>query len=341
MSAPTSRRCDSLLTMLRRLDARGDARDDAVAAAAAALRAGQLVAFPTETVYGLGAVARDSSAVARLYAAKRRPRAHPLIVHLADAGEAAAWGHLGASAKRVAEALWPGPLTLVLRARDDVPRDVTGGQESVALRVPGHPVAQALLHAVGEGVVAPSANRFGRVSPTTAEHVLAEFGDDEAVALVLDGGPCRVGLESTILDLSGPTPQLLRPGGIARETLEAALGEVVGDPDGTAPRVPGSLRRHYAPRLPTRLVSAEAAQAAGPEVAVVLRDGEASRAPRLWRLPDDPAGYGRRLYATLRDVEQSGARELWIVRLPGDRTWEAIRDRVGRAASDDDEEGTT
>jgi L-threonylcarbamoyladenylate synthase len=341
MSAPTLRRCDSLLRMLRRLDARGDARADAVAAAATALRGGELVAFPTETVYGLGAFARDASAVARLYAAKRRPRSHPLIVHLADADQAAAWGHLDASARRVAEAFWPGPLTLVLRARADVPRDVTGGQESVALRVPGHPVAQALLHAVADGVAAPSANRFGRVSPTTAEHVMAEFGDDAEVALVLDGGPCRVGLESTILDLSGPVPQVLRPGGIAREALEAALGEALGDPDGSAPRVPGSLRRHYAPRLPTRLVSPEAAKVAGPEVAIVLRERETSQAQRVWRLPDDPAGYGRRLYATLREVEQSGARELWIVRLPDDRAWEAIRDRVRRAASDDDEEGAT
>jgi L-threonylcarbamoyladenylate synthase len=338
MSLPTARRCDSLLSMPRRLDARGDDRGEAVEVAAAALRGGALVAFPTETVYGLGALARDAAAVERLYAVKRRPRDHPLIVHLADASLVERWAEPTEALARVAGACWPGPLTLVARARDDVPRSVTGGQETVALRVPAHPLAQALLQTVGDGVAAPSANRFGRVSPTRAEHVMDEFADDPQVAFVLDGGPCRVGLESTILDLSTAVPRLLRPGGVARTALEALLGAGLADPDDDAPRVPGSLRRHYAPRLPTRLVAPERAFDAPADVAVLLREGDATDAERVWRLPDDPVLYARGLYATLREIEGSGARALWIVQLPEERGWEAVRDRTRRAAAGDDEE---
>jgi len=203
-----------------------DAESLAVAArrAAAAWGAGELVAFPTETVYGLGAAARDPEAVGRVFAAKRRPVDHPLIVHLADAGSLGDWARdVPLAARRLAAACWPGPLTLVLWRRADVPEAVTGGQPTVALRVPGHPVALALLRAFGDGVAAPSANRFGRVSPTTADHVMADLADVEPL-LVVDGGPCPVGIESTIVDLTGAQPVVRRLGGVAVAELATALG---------------------------------------------------------------------------------------------------------------------
>ena len=314
---------------------------EGVAAAAERLRAGRLVAFPTETVYGLGARARDPRAVEGVFRAKGRPADHPLIVHVASPAELDTWvDPLPEAALRLARRHWPGPLTLVLRRAPGVPDAVTGGQPTVAVRAPDHPVAQALLRALGEGVAAPSANRFGRISPTRAEHVAAEFPDLELT--VLDGGPCDVGLESTILDLSGARPRLLRPGAVSAADLEATLDRPVAlaanrSGTGDAPRVPGRLASHYAPATALRLADEDdlpAAVAAAAEVALLLR-----RAPRpaghrgpSRRLPDDPAGYGRGLYAALRALDAEGPPALVVERPPETAPWSAVRDRLARAA---------
>ncbi|MEM1418303.1 MAG: L-threonylcarbamoyladenylate synthase, partial [Myxococcota bacterium] len=221
--------------------------------AAAVLRRGGLVAFPTETVYGLGAAARDPEAVAKVFRAKGRPADHPLIVHVAHADAAPAGAaRWDARAARLAERFWPGPLTLIVPKAGDVPGTVTGGQDTVGLRVPDHALARELLTAFGDGVAAPSANRFGAVSPTTAAHVALELAD--AVDLLLDGGPCRVGVESTIVDLSGERARLLRPGGVAAEAIEEVLGTRLASAAG-APRAPGTLASHYAPRAALELVA--------------------------------------------------------------------------------------
>lgn len=204
------------------------ATDADIAAAAARLRAGELVALPTETVHGLGADAMNPAAVRRIFEAKGRPADHPLIVHLPDAEQMTQWARdIPREAIALAQAFWPGPLTLILKREDDVPLEVTGGQDTVGLRVPGHPLALKLLRAFGGGVAAPSANRFGRISPTTAQHVRDEFHDTLGDALtVLDGGPCEVGIESTILDLSGEAPRILRPGAISAEQIAAVIGRM-------------------------------------------------------------------------------------------------------------------
>lgn len=240
------------------------------------LRAGGLVALPTETVYGLGADVEDPIAVARIFQVKGRPASHPLIVHIAAADELDAWvEEVPAAARLLAEHFWPGPLTLVLRRGHRVPLEATDGLETVAVRVPDHPVALALLSAFGGGITAPSANRFGSVSPTTADHVRAELGD--AVDFVLDGGSCQVGVESTIVDVTGETPSILRPGGVTREDLEAVLGHPVVVPSTSDVRVPGQHPSHYAPRArvvlvePEKVVAeAELAQQAGHQVGVLL-----------------------------------------------------------------------
>jgi L-threonylcarbamoyladenylate synthase len=223
------------------------ARTSDIEKAAEVLRAGGLVALPTETVYGLGANAEDPSAVARIFQVKGRPPSHPLIVHIGGAEHLDDWVQdVPATARLLAEHFWPGPLTLVLRRGRRVPLEATGGLETVAVRVPDHPVALALLTAFGGGVTAPSANRFGSVSPTTADHVRAELG--EAVDFVLDGGPCEVGVESTIVDATGEIPSILRPGGVTREDLEAVLGFPIAVPSTSHVRVPGQHPSHYAPR---------------------------------------------------------------------------------------------
>lgn len=328
------------------------ATDRAVAEAALLLRRGGLVAFPTETVYGLGAWARDEDAVRKVFAAKGRPADHPLIVHLASGDAMAAWARrVPAAAARLAEAFWPGPLTLVLERAEGVSDVVTGGQSTVALRVPRHPTALALLRAFGDGVAAPSANRFGHVSPTTALHVVAEF--PQLDVLVLDGGACDVGLESTIVDLSAAHPRVLRPGGVPVSRIAAALGQAVEVvervaaeqvPEATAaatgspaPRVPGSLERHYAPRTAAWLVAPEALPQAA---AVRLGCAVLSRRPAplgfhgTWRtLPEDPDGYARGLYAALRDLDQAGHAGILIERVPDDDRWLAVRDRLRRATA--------
>lgn len=311
--------------------------------AASVLRRGGLVAFPTETVYGLGAAARDAEAVARLYALKGRPAHHPVIVHLAGIEQLHRWvRETSPGARQLARRFWPGPLTLVLPRAADVPDQLTGGQDSVGLRVPEHPVALALLRAFGEGIAAPSANRFGRVSPTTAAHVLAEFGEE--VDVVLDGGPCRVGLESTIVDLSGERPRLLRPGAIAAAEIERFLGEPLAPASPEAPRAPGGLPAHYAPATPLRLLAEDRLEMA---LAVLEREGRRAgvlaRAPEPsgsyaahWRqMPADAVRYAHDLYASLRELDARGLDQLLVGLPPEAPEWGAVNDRLSRAAARD------
>lgn len=313
----------------------------AVEEAAALLREGALVAFPTETVYGLGAAARDVSAVQRVYRLKGRPSGHPLIVHLPGPEHVERWARASPVATELARAFWPGPLTLVLRRSPGVPDAVTGGQPTVALRTPRHPVAEALLKAFGDGVAAPSANRFGRISPTTAAHVAAEFPGD---LLVLDGGPTEVGLESTILDLSeGPTApvRLLRPGGVPVAAIEEFLGRHVQLPlefAGSVPRVSGSLTSHYAARAPTEVVAADRlvarALAGGGAVAVLaLRPAPAGYVGHWIQLAGEPVAYGRELYAALRELDAAEPALILVEAVPSGAAWLAVRDRLTRASA--------
>ena len=316
-----------------------------IAQAVAILRAGGLVAFPTETVYGLGADAANADAVKKIYAAKGRPRNHPLIVHLAGVDRLGEWARdVPPAATTLARAFWPGPLTLILKRAPTVSDLVTGGQDTIALRVPSHPVAQALLAAFGGGIAAPSANRYGRVSATTAEHVRSELGS--VVECVLDGGACDVGIESTILDLSGTQPALLRPGAIGARELEAVLGVALAAPGAASPRVPGALAKHYAPHTPVMLMPADllAELAAdmtrqGGRVAVLARS---TRRPVLegmtWiAAPDDPAAYAHDLYANLRSLDQAGCTAILVEVPPLAPAWAAVHDRLTRAAASSSE----
>lgn len=309
-----------------------------IAHAAAVLRSGGLVAFPTETVYGLGADASSDAAVARIFAVKGRPRAHPLIVHLADGARLDDWAiEIPAVARTLAAAAWPGPLTIILKRGPRVAPATTGGADTVGLRVPAHPVAQALLRAFGGGIAAPSANRFGAVSPTTADHVVADLGDD--VDYVLDGGPCTVGVESTIVDLSRGRAVLLRPGGLAREAIEAVTGPLA-EADVAAPAAPGTLASHYAPRARVIAVALadvprEVAAARG-RIAVLAPASAFSAWPALGAvahpLPDDVAGMARELYGALRDLDASGVDVVIAALPPAAGLGEAVGDRLLRAA---------
>lgn len=344
--------------------------ESGIAQAAHLLEKGELLAFPTETVYGLGADAENPAAIARIYTAKGRPRNHPVIVHLAPNADLAYWvsGALPLSARALIDAFWPGPLTLILPRAAHIPDAVSGGQASIGLRCPAHPIAQALLRAFrgsgglrsgGQGgVAAPSANRFGRVSPTCAQHVYDEFG----VAIpVLDGGACEVGIESTILDLSRGFPALLRPGEISAEQLAAVLGEMPQLPTQPneapakeahsgerAPRVSGSLRAHYAPRIPLTLLTAdEMVQALnhrrhGASVAVVARAQLAARCAMQWAecaevriiaAAEEAHAYAHELYSLLRTLENTDAERILIEQLPAEPEWAALNDRLGRAAA--------
>ncbi|HXZ51016.1 MAG TPA: L-threonylcarbamoyladenylate synthase [Burkholderiales bacterium] len=304
--------------------------------AAEVLRRGGLVAFPTETVYGLGADASSEAAVKKLYAVKRRPPDHPVIVHFASAADAFSWAReVPDAARRLAARFWPGPLTLILKRAARVGDFVTGGQDTVGLRVPSHPVAHEFLGIFGGGVAAPSANRFGRVSPTRAEHVREDLGAE--VDLVLEGGPSEVGIESTIVDLSRGGAVLLRPGAISLAELEAALGAPVAAPDAGAPRAPGTLERHYAPKTELRLVPAHAldaaiAQATG-QVAVLAFSRPDERAARWLRMPRDSAQYARRLYAALRELDEARCTCILVEEPPDQPAWTAVRDRLRRAAA--------
>ncbi|MCJ2060138.1 threonylcarbamoyl-AMP synthase [Methylobacterium sp. J-048] len=311
---------------------------DGLAQAAALLRAGGLVAFPTETVYGLGADATDPAAVARIFAAKERPRFNPLIAHLADRDTALAEGTFDDSARRLAEAFWPGPLTLVVPAHAgtrvcDLAR---AGLPSVALRVPGHPVARALLEAVGRPVAAPSANRSGRVSPTRADHVLDDLAG--RIAALLDGGDTPVGVESTVVACLGGCPRLLRPGGITRDALRAVLGFDPAAPaaaDSETPVGPGMLASHYAPRARVRLD----VERVEPGEALLLfgfgrpEGHERARAVLNLSPAGDPTEAAARLFGALRDLDASGAATIAVVAIPAEGLGEAIRDRLARAAA--------
>ena len=309
--------------------------------AVATLKAGGLVAFPTETVYGLGADAANPEAVAKIYAAKGRPSDHPLIVHVADAVQLPLWAReVPRAAHTLAKAFWPGPLTLILKRAAHVPDAVTGGQDTVALRVPSHPVALALLRAFGGGIAAPSANRYGRVSATTAQHVRDEFGS--AVTCVLDGGACDLGIESTIVDLSRDAPALLRPGHITAAQLEAALGCPLAAPDAEAPRAPGTLAKHYAPQTPVMLMEpdllielAASLTRQGQRVAVLARSAlQPVLAGLTWiAAPVDPVGYGHDLYANLRALDEADCDALLVEEPPLEPAWVAVRDRLMRAAA--------
>jgi L-threonylcarbamoyladenylate synthase len=315
--------------------------------AAAILRAGGLVAFPTETVYGLGADAANPAAVAKIFAVKGRPQNHPLIVHLADIGQLPLWAaDIPAAAHTLAAAFWPGPLTLVLKRAPGVPDCVTGGQGTVGLRIPGHPVALELLRTfAGEyggrrysGVAAPSANKFGRISPTKAEHVRAELG--AALDWVLDGGECEVGIESTIIDLSRGRAVLLRPGQITAARIAAVLGAEVELPDAAAPRAPGALDSHYAPRTPLYLVPAAELAARlgslrGQKVAVLARaDAPSGLQGVHWQAaPRAVAGYAHELYASLRRLDDLGCDLILVEAPPAVPEWHGVDDRLKRAST--------
>ncbi|MFE6157169.1 L-threonylcarbamoyladenylate synthase [Streptomyces sp. NPDC057889] len=309
--------------------------------AAGVLRVGGLVALPTETVYGLGANAEDPAAVARIFQVKGRPPSHPLIVHIGSGEQLDDWVEdVSETARLLAERFWPGPLTLVLRRGHRVPLEATGGLETVAVRVPDHPVALALLSAFGGGVTAPSANRFGSVSPTTADHVRAELGD--AVDFVLDGGACDVGVESTIVDVTGDAPSILRPGGVTREDLETVMGCPLAVPSTSRVRVPGQHPSHYAPRArvilvePERVVSeAELAQELGHRVGVFVPSSFADaplKVHAVVTVPGSLAAYARGLYGFLRELDEQGC-DLIVASVPVEEGLGlAIANRLGRAA---------
>ena len=316
-----------------------------IAHAAEVLRGGGLVAFPTETVYGLGADASSTEAVAKIFAVKGRPRAHPLIVHLAEPALEGWAREIPDAARALAAAFWPGPLTIILRRGPKVADATTGGADTVGLRVPAHPMALALLRAFGGGVAAPSANRFGAVSPTTADHVVHDLGTD--VDYILDGGASDVGVESTIVDLSRGHAVLLRPGGLAREDIERVIGPLA-NADAKAPAAPGTLASHYAPRAKliavgvvdvprviaetrTRDPRARVAVLA-PAAVFALWPGEALAHTEQRALPDDAAGMARELYAALRDLDASGVDVVIAALPPAAGLGEAVGDRLLRAA---------
>lgn len=321
--------------------------ESSVAQAARLLAAGGLVAFPTETVYGLGADAGSDSAVAGIFQAKGRPSDHPLIVHVPDAASASRFAaEIPPVAQRLMDRFWPGPLTLILPRRPDMGAAAAGGQDTIGLRCPAHPVAHALLLACAQaqppvfGVAAPSANRFGRVSPTQAAHVASEFGED---LLVLDGGATPVGIESAIVDCTRGVPVLLRPGTLTRAEIEAAGGERLWLPqelEGASPRASGTLESHYAPHAKVRLMDARSLQTAldllGPDaaaIAVYARTPVRTRARHYRRMPDDAGETARQLFAVLREFDATGVKLIWVETPPDTPEWEGVHDRLRRAAA--------
>ena len=303
-----------------------------IARAAEILRAGGLVAFPTETVYGLGADASNAAAVARLYRAKGRPQDHPVIIHFSSAEKAFEWGReIPLAARELAARFWPGPLTLILKRSARAKNFVTGGQDSVGLRVPSHPVAQELLREFSGGVAGPSANLFGGISATTAAHIDEEL----KVELVLDGGASEVGIESTIVDLSSPDVVLLRPGRITREEIEQYLQIKVRSPDSSSPRHSGGLERHYAPKTPALLVPPHQLDAEigkrGASVAVLAFSRPDERVDYWIRMPKDPRDYAQRLYGALRELDTAGCGTILVESPPETIEWDAVRDRLSRA----------
>ena len=319
------------------------ADDASIERAARTLAAGELVAFPTETVYGLGADAANPAAVAAIYSAKGRPSGHPLIVHLADASHLGHWAReIPEGARRLANAFWPGPLTLILPRTALAGDAVTGGQDTVGLRVPSHPVARALLAAFarlgGLGVAAPSANRYGHVSPTTAAHVASDLGG--RVAMIVDGGRCDVGIESTIVAFVDGRAVLMRPGGIGADAIARVLGRAPEPPGADAPRASGTHLSHYAPRTAAFLVDAHALAtemlrlSERDEVVAVLarRAARPAGVDGPWiDAPGDAEGYARELYANLRALDTAGADAILVVAPPAGADWDAVRDRLARA----------
>ncbi len=313
-----------------------------------------LVAFPTETVYGLGANAASPAAVRKIFAAKGRPADHPVIVHIANVDALDDWAiEIPATARQLAQAFWPGPLTLVLKRAAHVPDEVTGGQSTVGLRCPAHPVAQALLRAFAAslnieatrqphralrrpaGLAAPSANPFGRISPTSAAHVAADFWNTDL--LILDGGECDVGIESTIIDFSRDTPVLLRPGAVTPAMIKYVIGISPAMPDTKAPRVSGALPSHYAPRKPLALATANAIAAIPASLAtqtaiLAFHMPAAQRFAWTRQAPRDASLYAQHLYAWLREMDVSPAAKLVIERPPRTQEWSAVTDRLNRAA---------
>jgi L-threonylcarbamoyladenylate synthase len=323
------------------------ADDAAIEYAASILHDGRLVAFPTETVYGLGADASNPDAVRRIFKAKGRPADHPLIVHIPSIGSLNDWAlTVSDAAQRLAECFWPGPLALILNKRPEVPLEVTGGQNTVGLRIPDHPVALRLLQAFGGGIAAPSANRFCRISPTQAMHVAEELGD--AADLILDGGACQVGVESTIVDLSGNRPRLLRPGHITRPEIEAVLQtELMMAPQANSSelRVPGMMAVHYAPATMALLCPTDHLQSMVQELA--LRNKRISilalnatnavfaehRLIRVIRMPSQADDYAQALYASLRELDCLQLDLILVEQPPDTEAWRAVNDRLGKAAS--------
>lgn len=331
--------------------------------AADILEQGGLVAFPTETVYGLGADAENPAAVAKIYQAKGRPSDHPVIVHLAPAADPGYWvSQLSPLAQTLIDAFWPGPLTLILPRAAHIPAAVSGGQDTIGLRCPSHPVAQALLLAFKQGrggVAAPSANKFGQVSPTTYAHVCSEFATadgslDPLIGMVLDGGQSQVGIESTILDLSRLDylgPVLLRPGHISAEELAQHLGQLPHAPDAQAPRASGTLAAHYAPRTALAMVASpelhatvHALQQAGHQVAVLHYSQDFKAAQQQAQgvqfdayaqlLPNTPHAYAHGLYASLRQLDKHNAKIILVESPPQENCWQGVNDRLRRAAHD-------
>jgi len=319
---------------------------ETIARAAARLQSGELVAFPTETVYGLGADAGNADAVRRIFAAKGRPADHPVIVHLAEPADVARWARaVPETARRLAAAFWPGPLTIILPRAAHVSDAVTGGQDSVGLRVPSHPVARALLAAFGGGIAAPSANRFGRISPTTARHVADDLG--AGVALILDGGACDVGIESTIVACIGDDPVLLRPGGIGIASLARVLGRAPRTAGAEAPRASGTLASHYAPKTPAMLVAPDALHAEirqlashDERLAVLARTVARPRETieRWVQAPAEAPAYAHDLYANLRALDAAAADVILIEAVPAGPAWLAVNDRLARATRGEDDD---
>jgi L-threonylcarbamoyladenylate synthase len=318
-----------------------------------ALRDGELVAFPTETVYGLGANAQNPAAVRKIFDVKGRPPNHPVIVHLDSPRYLHRWvREVPDSATRLAEAFWPGPLTMVMPRAPNVHDVITGGQDTIAIRVPAHPMAQQLLTAFGGGIAAPSANRYGRLSPTRAEHVREELGD--TIRVVLDGGECQIGLESTIVSFEAAgTVRMLRPGSVTAAQMRGVVGELLVGADSASPRVPGSVPTHYAPSTTLTIVpsgeidaQADATSSGGRRVAVLaqrlpLRSHKYVTWINAGRRPES---YGRDLYTNLRTLDKAGCQRILVQDVPEGERWEAIRDRLLRAASNvaesDDGTGT-
>ena len=319
--------------------------DENVSRAVASLRAGEAIGLPTETVYGLAADASNGDAVNKIFSAKGRPASHPLIVHVASAAAAKAWAaDWPEAADKLANAFWPGPMTLIVKRAAHVLDAVTGGQDTVGLRVPSHPVAQQVLQLFGvdhQGLAAPSANQFGQVSPTTAAHVVTEFPD--RLLMVLDGGACEVGVESTIIDVSGETVRVLRPGRVRASEIEQVLGTSLAEHGEDAPRVSGALASHYAPktqtlmlataRLKMQLRAFRQAQDRGPMRCVITHsfDAEPAQRVRVIRLAADVETWERELYALLRALDEERYGTLIIEAPPETPEWDAVNDRVTRA----------